>query len=464
MQQFYDDESEDNFAEVDAYSVGLTVTAGATDRVTGNVPLSNITLSLSHDGQKAQRILLLGQSTLQTLQPNETIQLTTNNLGRAVFAVLVDNELHKPLFRIQPAYMPPDQRVTFPVDTHAMFQIAQLTGADLVVKNAQGAAVLPQGTPVNAAEAAAATIRQLLLPVVHGELDDENASQSVSGLKKRSFQFHFQSKSDGYHEATNRVRSRTSPEEKQQKIYLATHRAPHQFWHLKFNNDGAPSFHALSSEEHRKHMKGLYTQRLYKRSNYFQNLGSRIKEWGGSVGNFSKAVFVDVPKAIFNRSAYKLGAKEAATNIQKALNNVTLSGIDLTYDFVDIFPFGDKLNDKLGLSKLVQQIHDADSILVSHSVNGLELTVVQDKGNAVIEYLISSVQQVLAAIKGIFLKIKANLQRLLDLIKTSFDWDGILLNHRVLSSHLMKMVPFIKAVVTSRYVYSFVVSYFNTLC
>ena len=426
---------------LDAYSVAITAWTGVSHQHS-NLAFSNLTIPISHDGPGNQRLLL--DSGIVTLAPKTRFPLTTNVNGKILFGVLLDGQLHKPLFRAHPPFADKDKSVVFPVDSHAIHELTRVSGSSL-----KDGGLLDDSVSEKSANAAAIAIQNLLLPALHGDFHDQDASGQSSRLQKRSLEYQSKfSEEAPYNPESNIVTTRLS--RKPDSVFLRTlalDHMPNAHWEVRFDEEA--TFIPHSRESLFRLQKRHFVRRLYRRGGPFEKWGSKLKEFGGSALNLTKSVFVELPRAIFNRTAYKSGPDEVGKHVGDAVFNLTRNSVDLAHDAVNLLPYGEKINDKIGLTALTERVANSRSIMVSHTPNGMQVTTV-DSQNRVYQHIITSVQHVFAAIQGIFQKIKIGFQKLVAFLKSCFEWNGILMNHRILSAHLMKMMPFIKDEVTSR--------------
>lgn len=445
--QDYDGVNEE-MNSIDIHRVAFNVWTGA-NHLTGNVPVMNCTMTIWHDGEQPIDIILPNKKL--KLESYEKLNLTTNVMGRAFFSVLVPENKndHKtvfdfdlPIFRVHAPFMEGPDVLAFEVNTQALSKLSNLNAADIREN-------LLKDCDDETAEATVKSIKQLIEPVLHGDIEE---IEGRSRLKKRSLLDLFDEPAKcqtPYFEPSNLIVPHLVY--RSSKLKRKFGKVPNSIhWEVRFGDmdwDGKSSAVFVEHDDNSVALRKRDLIHVKKRA-FFDRLGRKIKKSLSSAKDMIVSTFVDVPRSLFNVSAMRQGKLEYLQNVRTAISDMTEDGLVAGRDFVDVLPFGERLNYYLGIDELVDEVEQSDGIIITPLTYGLEVVILGPQKAT--STLINSMKKLGAIIKGILKRVGIAIREIFKFILSLFNWGDILVNHRVLRSHYSKMLPFIRRTITNR--------------
>jgi hypothetical protein len=164
------------------------------------------------------------------------------------------------------------------------------------------------------------------------------------------------------------------------------------------------------------------------------------KEWGN-------VTFVHVTKSLFNISAMRNNSRAYLDGIHASVSDASKKTLLLAQNIISLMPFGDMVNNGLGIDDLVRNVTMSDAILVTPFTYGLDVLILGPKEAT--RVLVTSFKHITAILVGILKKVGLLVKDIFQYVKSLFHWDDVLLNHRILTAHYEKMMRFVKYHVTA---------------
>ncbi|KAI3643784.1 hypothetical protein MP228_009948 [Amoeboaphelidium protococcarum] len=456
------------FRNVSAHRFVVEPRTGQNDLL-GDLSVPNIVLTLWHDGPGDLQIFstqwndTLGVDQLRTIRQDQYFYMKSNMLGKVVFSVVHPDEISDedallmPLIKVHADFMPDYEAVAFPVNTAALHSLASIDPVRLqmYMQDKFNNTEVPSNGDI---DAVASTMKSLILPILQSNI--VSTDESHPRLLRRSlFEDLKRQKSckAAYHPHSNFVYAQTvySGAQSQRRISNDVQEP----FEIRFNrdkdgSDGRVRFikHTFKSIRKRQLEIAEYDRvqagrkvRLHKRS-FFSNLWGKIKTAAQSVGDVFKDVFVTLPKSFFNATAWKEGKNGFINSFNAGVKSAAVNSVEAMRDVIAVVPFGEMINKGLGIDDLVQAVKDCEVIFVTPIEFGLNLIIKGPKGT--IELLVKQVQTLVPVLVGILKKIGLVIRDIFKFIVALFNWDDVLMNHKILLSHYAKMPTFIRTNVT----------------
>ena len=423
-------DASDSMRAINAHYITITAWTGE-NSVSGNVPVSDIPLTVSmrpNTGQPRPKALtlLFPNGKKQRLSFKDSFTVITNMYGRAVFSIEEDGNLALPIMMITAPFS--NATVSFQPNLHALHQLSSISSNDL--RNLTN----DESMDENALKSAAYAIRQLVAPMMNLKVEHADSADNQVTLHKRG---RFDSEDAEFDRIPYSVSSSTIQT-------LVENNGPSARLNPSFDDIG--SFGIVTPEiyQHIIDISSTSGVNMYRRT-YFSDKLNELKVAINSTEDYFKATFVDVPKAVLSKFENKT---EYMDNLKSASSNAVKEAITASRDVIKLLPFGNIVVENLGMNDLVKNISESDVIIVTPFDAGVELFVMGPK--QAFKTLIQSFRQIGGIIVAILKRVGITLAAVFNQIKASFNWGDILRNHRILSAHFMKMVPFMKAEITNR--------------
>ncbi len=188
-----------------------------------------------------------------------------------------------------------------------------------------------------------------------------------------------------------------------------------------------------------------HRMKLFKRS-YVGDLTRKFKTAIQHGKEWSDVTFVHVTKSLFNLSALRNSSRTYLKEVHESVSDASKMSILLAHDIISMMPFGDMANSRLGIDELAQNVTMSDAVLVTPFTYGLDVLILGPKEAT--RMLVTSIKHISAILVGILKKVGLLVKDIFQYVKSLFNWDDVLMNHRILSVHYGKMLNFVKTYVT----------------
>lgn len=479
-------------------SYRVVVTASSNLRSSDStVPLFNLPIQFFHNDTSRTLFIQLDEASRPRLELKamQTFNVTTSAEGRLVFSVILSKEqanqsLLTPIIYMQAPFMPQKSAVAIPVDVDLLHSLSNITGSQLRSLSSQNE---HPGLLSNASEklsnAVAAVIRLFSLPLLNSRvLPVRSKTDRDKRLKKRDhWRLYQKHPSIGlrhrYHAESNLVmghivenieqpHSRFIHMEEDSLIPLEIQFSadqlaivPHDsksllLRHLELLKRDLPVPNENMDQLHQSASPSppvpLLHRDLQQNDTYYNRLNGFATSWIGEVGKAWKASLnllydstIGVVKSAFNFKAMFEGGNAYLSGVEVAVSNATKDAFFLAQAVVNTLPLGGMANRDLGIDELMHELSNSSVVLITPVTFGLELII--HGPSYAFHTLVHSTTQFIAVLEGILKKFGIFVNSLKSYFTTLFHWDDILLNHRILISHNMKMVNFIKVDISSRF-------------
>eukprot|EP00158_Paraphelidium_tribonemae_P009332 Partr_v1_DN28836_c1_g1_i2_m33073 len=396
------------------------ITASTGDNaLIGNQRVPNIDVRIWTDDDIPPLHIQLPDGTNKKLRRKQKMTLRTNAEGRVIFSIMDDGELSLPVIHMQSDF-PEHHQFSFMPTASLYHRMANLSKQQL-----NDAANIPLGN--QDLDDAHSVMTQLAAAALNAGPTDGDEGNS---LKKR-----------------DKIDAHASPPYSKSDDRTRVYRNAHsRTISLGVNHMTRLEIHPRSYSLPDHLFEQQNQLQLYKRT-FAEDYWQKIRHASNSTMRWLKSTFVDIPRAIFN-GTHKNDTQGYMDRVIEETSDRRKVSLEMLRDYTRLLPFGNTLSDKLGLNELVANTTSNDLIIITPAAAGIELFVYGPK--KAFRTFVKSMQAIGAVLKGIFSRFGIAFRAVLDTLRAIFKWDDILMNHRILAAHYMKMVPFMRNEIVSR--------------